>query len=170
MSSRTPAETGSRFHDLDRRQSEEPVFKRRNLPHLEVSGATYFVTFRSKIVLAAAGRDIVLLEIQRRASREIDLVAAVVMPDHAHLIFRLVGDAKLSQVLQLIKGRTSKEINRLLMRRGALWIEESFDRVIRNETDLEQKIEYIKQNPVKKGLVTDAADYRWLLAMKPEPR
>ncbi len=56
------------------------------------------------------------------------------------------------------------------MRRGALWIEESFDRVIRNETDLEQKIEYIKQNPVKKGLVTDAADYRWLLAMKPEPR
>jgi putative transposase len=114
------------------------------------SGATYFVTFRSKVVLDSVGRDIVLLEIQRRASREIDLLAAVVMPDHTHLIFRLLGDAKLSQILQLIKGRSSKEINRLLMRRGALWMEESFDRVIRNETDWEQKIDYIKQNQLRR--------------------
>src|SRR5712692_2944846 len=95
------------FQAIDPWRSEDRVFKRRNLPHLEVPAATYFVTFRcrSKIELPPEARDLVMAAIQGCDRESIDLDAAVVMPDHAHAIFRLIGPHKLSQVLQRIKGR-----------------------------------------------------------------
>src|SRR5205823_6015356 len=143
--------------------SEDLIAKWRNLPHLEVPGATYFVTFRSTIVLAPAAREIVLEELCACDRKRIDLEAAVVMPDHAHLILRLIGDEKLSRNLKLIKGRTSRRFNLLLKREGRLWIEESFDRIIRCEEELEEKIEYIRQNPVKRSLASYPAAYKWLV-------
>ena len=92
----------------------------------------------------------------------LDLVAAVVMPDHVHVIFRLLRSAKMSHVLQLMKGRSAKNINQLLTRRGALWMDESFDHVVRDEAELEEKIEYIKQNPIRKRLAQQPSDYKWL--------
>ena len=106
----------------------------------------------------------VLAEIKRCDERHINLQAAVVMPDHVHLIFGLVGEQRLSDALQLIKGRSAKAINQRLGRTGPLWMDESFDRIIRNETELAEKIDYIRQNPVKKDLVSKPSDYEWLLS------
>jgi hypothetical protein len=41
-------------------------------------------------------------------------------------------------------------------------MDETFDHIIRDGDDLEGKIEYIRQNPVKIGLVSRPADYQWL--------
>jgi hypothetical protein len=49
-------------------------------------------------------------------------------------------------------------------------MDESFDHIIRNEAELEQKIEYVKQNPVKHGLATQASEYKWLLGVPPSSR
>jgi len=40
--------------------------------------------------------------------------------------------------------------------------DESFDHVIRH-AELEEKLEYIRQNPVKRGLVDHPDGYKWLL-------
>jgi REP element-mobilizing transposase RayT len=151
------------FQEIDPWNSEDATLKRRNLPHFEAADATYFVTFRSTILLPPDARDLIMIEIHNSARRSIDLDAAVVMPDHVHLIFRLLEDEKLGLVLKLIKGRAARSINQLLRRQGRLWIEESFDHVIRYEAELEQKVEYIRQNPVKKSLVIRPEDYRWLI-------
>ena len=45
---------------------------------------------------------------------------------------------------------------------GPVWQEESFDHVLRSQESLEQKLEYIQQNPVRRGLVEKPEDYRWL--------
>jgi hypothetical protein len=37
--------------------------------------------------------------------------------------------------------------------------EESFDHVLRSEESLDEKVEYIRQNPVRSGLVTSPEDY-----------
>ncbi len=105
----------------------------RNLPHLAVPGATYFVTFRcrSGVELAAQARDVVIEAIVECDQKTIDLDAAVVMPDHAHLIFRLIEPYELSQVLQLIRGRSARQINQLLKKEGAVWSDESFHHIIR---------------------------------------
>jgi hypothetical protein len=45
---------------------------------------------------------------------------------------------------------------------GAVWQEESFDHVLRSNESFEQKLEYIRQNPVRAGLVSRPEEYRWL--------
>ena len=152
------------FQPVDPWKSEDLTYKRRNLPHLEVPGATYFVTFRcqSTIKLIPDVRDLVMTVIQACDRTSIDLDAAVVMPDHTHLIFRLIEPATLGLVIRRIKGRSSRLINQLLKREGPLWIDESFDHIIRHESELAEKIEYIRNNPIKKGLASRSDEYPWL--------
>ena len=144
MSNKQPPSPDSRgFEPIEPWKSEYLVVRRRNLPHLEVPGATYFVTFRcrSGVELAAQARDVVIWIVQECDQRTFDLAAAVIMPDHAHLIFRLIKPYGLSQVLQLIKGRSARQINRLLKRAGAVWSDETFDHIIRHAAELEEKLE-----------------------------
>lgn len=90
------------------------------------------------------------------------------MPDHAHVIFTpLVNVSKnevysLGEIMDAIKGASAHKINRALKRKGRVWQEESFDRVLRSSDSLDQKIDYVLNNPVRKGLVKAVSDYRWL--------
>jgi len=94
------------FQSVDPWKSKDLTYTRRNLPHLEVPGATYFITFRCSrgIQLSDRARDLIMTAIDRCNGTSIDLDAAVVMPDHAHAIFRLIEPHKLSRVVQQIKG------------------------------------------------------------------
>jgi REP element-mobilizing transposase RayT len=97
----------------------------------------------------------------------IHLDAAVVMPDHVHTILRLIEPNKLSRVLQLIKGRSARQVNQFLeqshrLKPVPLWMDESFDYIIRSEAEWHDRIEYIRQNPLRSGLVSSPALYKWL--------
>jgi REP element-mobilizing transposase RayT len=151
------------FKEVDPWNASAGKITRRHLPHLDAAEATYFVTFRARRVLPPEARDAVLAEIRALGADAIHLDAAVVMPDHVHIIFRLSADVALSRVLKLLKGRSARRINQLMGRDGSLWIDESFDHVIRSEAEFEEKLEYVRQNPVKKGLVKSPANYKWLL-------
>jgi putative transposase len=87
----------------------------------------------------------------------------VLMPNHMHAIIRPLHPETLplEKILQSRKRRTSREINALLGRSGALWQEESFDRIIRDEEHLYQCIQYIGRNPRKAGLAPGQFR-RWL--------
>ncbi len=96
-----------------------------------------------------------------------ELLAAVVMPDHVQLLLRILRNADgwpipLVEIMQSLKSATAHRINKLLRRSGPVWEEESFDHVLRSDESLEDKREYIRQNPVKAGLVQTPEDYRWL--------
>ncbi len=166
----TQAYETKQFREVDPWNHEDSGLKRRNLPHLKASGATYFVTFRAKILLSPETRDIIMAEIRSCAGKRIDLDAAVVMPDHVHVILRLLGDENLSDVLRMIKGRAARLVNQFLIRKGPLWIEESFDHVIRYEEEFQDKLEYVRQNPVKRGLVAQPGDYKWLFVRAADVR
>ena len=58
-------------------------------------------------------------------------------------------------ILQGIKGYTSREINKILNKKGSFWQDESFDRLIRDDKELFNTIKYVLQNPVSAGLVDD---------------
>ncbi len=53
------------------------------------------------------------------------------------------------------------EMNRRMVRRGANWEEEYFDRTVRGDKDLVEVIDYIHHNPVRWKLVTRPELYRW---------
>jgi REP element-mobilizing transposase RayT len=110
-------------------------------------------TFRchSKFQLPPQARDLVMTVIQEQRHKTIDLDAAVVMPDHVHAIFRVIEPNTLSQVLQQIKGRSSRKVNQILRRQGRVWLVESFDHIIRHVEELEEKTEYMPAESARTG-------------------
>ncbi len=83
-----------------------------------------------------------------------ELGCCVVMPNHAHAVVRPLnpGADALERVLQSWKRHSSYEIHERLGQTGALWQEESFDRIIRDDEHLYRAIQYIGRNPAKAGL------------------
>jgi putative transposase len=155
----------------------------RRLPHLQKADAALFVTFctGAHLILPGPARDLVLEQGLREGGLRplagggapatppprIHLYAAVVMPDHVHLLFLALRDENgwpfaVVDILQCLKSATAHRINKLFHLSGPVWEEESFDHVLRSDESLQNKCEYIRQNPVKAGLVQKPEDYRWL--------
>jgi putative transposase len=85
----------------------------------------------------------------------LDMIAYTIMPNHVHFVAELKGDRTLSQVMQSLKGFTSREANKILGQTGtAFWQPESYDRVVRDGR-LGNTVYYILMNPVTAGLVND---------------
>lgn len=146
------------------------AFYRRNLPHLPRDAKPHFLTFCTfrRWMLPEWARDIVMDCCVKAHGFTIDLYVAVVMPDHVHLIFVPEIDTTLREVYSLarimkaIKGTSAHAINRHLQTHGRVWQEESFDHVLRCSEKLDEKVGYVMANPVRRGLVSRAEDYRWL--------
>ncbi len=136
----------------------ELLVTRRNLPHWQAGGSIYFVTFRTAgLDLNRAARELVLDACRHFDGQRYTLWAAVVMPDHVHLLLQPhdIEQGKwwpLSSILHSLKSFTAKEINKLLHRQGSVWQDESFDRIVRDEEEFLEKWNYIRNNPVAKGL------------------
>jgi len=160
----------------------------RRLPHLQKADAALFVTFCTggRKILPERARDLVLAHCLREAGilatagegahptrgARIRLHAAVVMPDHGHLLLTPLRNEQgwsfpLVDILQCLKSTTAHRINRLLGISGPVWEEESFAHVLRSDESLKEKCEYIRQNPMQVELVQRPGDYRWLWV---EPR
>lgn len=76
----------------------------------------------------------------------------VVMPNHVHALLTPIGDEKLEEVLQSIKGFTANAINKLRSIEGPVWSRESYDHIVRDEEQLARVQRYIRNNPAKAGL------------------
>ena len=87
------------------------------------------------------------------------VLAYALMPDHLHLLLVPREPFALSQVMQSIKGYSSRLINERRGKRGSVWERSYYDRVIRSERHLRQAIEYIHHNPVAAGIAAGPEDY-----------
>ena len=157
------------MHRIFKCHNSEMQFYRRNLPHLQRDFKPHFITFVTKFrwVLPDWARDIALSSCCHDHRKQYELYVAVVMPDHVHLILTPLVDERRSRIFSLIeimrgiKGAAAWKINQRVGRHGAVWQEESFDHVLRSTEGLDAKVDYVLQNPVRKGLVDDWKKYRW---------
>jgi hypothetical protein len=68
----------------------------------------------------------------------------------------------LTEINHSIKSFSAKEINQIENQKGRIvWQHESFDRIIRNDEEFQEKMYYILNNSVKKNLSDSGYDYRW---------
>jgi putative transposase len=83
-----------------------------------------------------------------------ELDAYVVMPNHVHAIIRPLQwrEQPLEFILKSWKQFSSTQIHRDIGGEGALWQEESYDRIIRDEEHLYRCLQYINLNPTKAKL------------------
>jgi superfamily II DNA or RNA helicase/REP element-mobilizing transposase RayT len=149
-------------------------YGKRHLPHFERPWAKYAITFstRDRRALTPAARDLVLESLLRWKDKRYALFAACVMPDHVHLLIEPAIERddesgtpvffRLTTILHSIKSYTANRVNKIEGRAGAVWEKESFDRLIRSESDLQEKFEYIIRNPWDAGVAGTAEDYQWV--------
>jgi len=81
-----------------------------------------------------------------------DLGDYVIMPNHVHSLVRPYDDVCLSTLLQGWKGFSARQINSALNRSGTLWLDESFDHIVRSAEQLEYLRKYIQENPSRAAL------------------
>jgi len=86
--------------------------------------------------------------------------AWIIMPNHIHLVVD-VWDVPLVKLLNGWKGKSSREVNKLLGKRGRFWQEDYFDTLVRNEDHLKKAIRYVEQNPAKAFLTKTAREWPW---------
>ena len=80
------------------------------------------------------------------------IAAYVVMPNHVHVLFRLLGGERIEKLVKSWKGYTANAINRCLARSGVFWQDEYWDCIIRNDTHFARCWEYIRMNPILANL------------------
>lgn len=104
--------------------------------------------------------EIVVDAIHYRDQRTYNLHAFVVMPNHVHLLVTPL--VPVSKRMQSLQRTTAREGNRLLGLTGhPFWQDETYDRLVRNETEFERICSYIEMNPVKAGLATSPGEFQW---------
>jgi len=92
--------------------------------------------------------------------RRYDLRAWMVMPNHIHALFK-VDSTPMSRIVEGWKSCTSRDVGKLLGRRGQFWEEDYWDTFMR-DADHEMKTRrYVENNPVNAGLVRDPKEWRW---------
>ncbi len=83
----------------------------------------------------------------------------VLMPDHFHLL--IIPVVTLERTMQFIKGGFSFRAKRELGFAHEIWQSSYYDRRVRDAEEFFAFREYVRQNPVKKGMVTSAEDYEY---------
>jgi REP element-mobilizing transposase RayT len=84
------------------------------------------------------------------------------MPNHVHLLLIPTAAAQsLKSVLRGWKWHVARHANRLLQRAGPFWQTDWFAHWSRNDTETRRLIDYIRNNPVKAGLVRRWEDHPW---------
>ena len=158
----------------ERTSSDATYTRRRRLPHFEKPWAIYALTFttREHRVLSPAARTAVLDALKHFHGSRYEVFAAVVMPDHIHLLWQpwvkeqnAEGESvfwSLGELMHSIKSFTARKINELEGTKGEVWEQERFDRYARGDRDLEEKFRYIVGNPERAKMVDAEGDYEWV--------
>lgn len=85
-----------------------------------------------------------------------------VMPNHVHcLMTSRKAVMSFNSALRILKGFTARKANLLLNRTGSFWTPENFDHWCRSPEKEESVKKYIRNNPVRAGLVKSADDWPW---------
>jgi REP element-mobilizing transposase RayT len=87
------------------------------------------------------------------------IVAVQVMSNHVHLILRPNDGVVFYRIMKGIKGVSAHSLNLKRGTSGSIWFDESFDRIIRNQKELDEKLKYMFENPLRAGMVEQPEDY-----------
>jgi putative transposase len=121
----------------------------------------YFVTFNThqrRKLLANGSLQCALVHFAKKGeSRGIGVGRYVIMPDHIHLFVRGSLDFSLRQWVRMIKRTLSSAI----FADPPHWQLGFFDHLIRHSESYAEKWEYVRQNPVRAGLVASPDEWQW---------
>lgn len=133
-----------------------------NYLRVRLSGGTYFFTVnlldRHRRLLVEHIDDLRCSFRETNLARPFEIIAIVILPDHLHCIWKLPeGDSDNSNRWSQIKTGFSKRIpaderlskSRSARRERGIWQRRFWERLIEDENDLQNHINYVHINPLK---------------------
>ena len=125
-------------------------------------GATYFITIccherrGNQLCREAVSRPIFQTATIYDSKQLWYLRLLLLMPDHLHALVSIPGDTSLSYVIGNFKRASSKFS-------GIEWQRNFFDHRLRGDESVDKKATYIRQNPVRAGLIRNEGDWLYVL-------
>lgn len=86
-----------------------------------------------------------------------EMMAFVIMPNHVHVLCRPLAGQDLEMLAGSWKRHSSEALNRVTGKRGRVWQQETFDRIIRDADHFRQAVRYIAKNPIQARLRPEEA-------------
>lgn len=143
---------------------ELQIYRHRRLPHWRMPGATYLVTWRlwiNQAPLSDSERTLVASALAFFHGQRYTLHAYVVMDDHVHAVVEPLGDSTLQGIIHSWKSFSAKQIINAnpACRCAPVWQDEYYDHIVRDDRELEVKVNYILDNPFRRW--PDITEYAW---------
>ena len=159
--------------------------RRKTIRHFNDPGHAHFLTFSCFRQLPLLNREqtrhwFIQAIGNSREKYGFALLAYVIMPEHAHLIvFPLLPDYEIASFLKAIKQSVARKAKHFLYEHNRDWLEKltvqrgnrkvfrfwqtgpGYDRNVHTEDELFEKIVYIHNNPVRRGLVSTPEEWKW---------
>lgn len=156
------------------------------LKSLDIAGSAHFVTTTVVGYKQIFSNDtycgILIQNLDHyRTVKNVALLGYVLMPEHLHAILLPRGEQTTSDFMRDFKKYVSKQVVRKLAEDGRedlrcsfvvpvekstkrshqFWMDEFWDENVYSEWFFKQKLDYIHNNPVKRGLVNSPDEYRY---------
>jgi putative transposase len=118
-----------------------------------------FCTYERRKLLASDPVHTAFVSFATRAHLEQNVAVGrfVIMPDHVHLFVRGPDDFQLGPWVGMLKQALAKHI--ASAETSPIWQRGFFDHLLRSDESYAQKWNYVRENPVRAGLVTNAEDW-----------
>ena len=130
---------------------------RGRLPHWRADDVTYYITFRHRRALAEEETDLLFHWLMKAQRRKLDFLVLCVLPEKTEALFRVQpqGEIELSDVVEKAKRKAGSGIIKKTGERYLPFYSESFDRIVRDDEELEKLWSEIVQAPVTAGLTEE---------------
>ena len=124
----------------------------------------YYVTFRHRRDLTLKESSLLLAELLRPDGRKWDVHIACVLPGQTEIIFRIRQDPdrqpiELATIVEPAKRKAGNKIVRLSGEKFPPFFVESYDRIIRDDAEFEERWQSIFDSPLGNELVEDSEEY-----------
>ncbi len=151
---------------MRRSHNENQTRRHRLLGHDYTEAGYYFVTFGTKdgqellgiinegrMSLSETGQ--IISDLIKELPNQFDQVivdSLAIMPNHVHILMYLKIDhepVSISDLVRLIKGRSSATHRKLGLNSNGLWQKGFHDEIVRNDKQLDEVRRYIAENPIR---------------------
>jgi len=135
------------------------------LKRFQQAGHLHFVTFsccrRAPLLGAMQARELFQSTLEQvRRWYGFFVVGYVVMPEHVHLLLSEPEPGSLALAIQMLKQMVAHKL-RATTPAGRFWQARYYDFNVWSERKRLEKLRYMHDHPVKRGLVADPQDWPW---------
>ena len=140
---------------------------RGKLPHWRADSVTYYVTFKHRRDLLPDECQKLFRNLLKPDGKKWEIQILCVMPNQTELLFKMEDGKEgrpfeLSEVVESAKKRAGKEILKKTEEKYSPFYQESYDRIIRDDAELESFFETILSSPVDAELADEPEEYPYL--------